>query len=165
MSGGKRFAADIMVGRLARWLRVLGLNARSVVLSGREVVESLISEGCIPVTRSRKFRDIDGVAFIRSDRSFEQLLEVISLVSITREEVRPFSRCTLCNARLVPVAREAVFGAVADYVFETAIDFCRCPDCARVYWPGSHRRKMIAKLESLTGWVGLGSEGEQCGAK
>jgi uncharacterized protein with PIN domain len=79
------------------------------------------------------------------------------------DEVRPFSRCSLCNAELFQIPREAVLGAVPDYVFETASDFRKCPECARVYWPGSHRQKMFDKLESVTGWdlrEGEGNGGE-----
>ena len=144
-------------------LRVLGFDARTMLLANRAVIESLLCGGAIPVTRREKFRDIEGVVFIRSDHHFEQLMELISLVSISREEVRLFSRCILCNAGLDPIAREAVSGAVPDYVFETASDFRKCPECGRVYWPGSHRRRMIEQLESLTGW-GL-KEGEKGGAE
>lgn len=159
----RRFAVDIMLGKLAKWLRVLGFDARSMFLADRAAVESLLVEGFIPVTRRGKFRDIEGVVFIRSDRHFEQLMELVSLVSLGGEEVRLFSRCTLCNAGLAPIPAEAAFGAVPDYVFETASDFRKCPECGRVYWPGSHRRRMIDKLESLTGW-GL-REGDEGGAE
>lgn len=159
----KRFAADIMLGRLTKWLRVLGFDTRSVLLANRAVIESLISGGFIPLTRREKFRGLDGVIFIGSDHHFEQLAEVLSLVGVRKEEVRLFSRCILCNVGLDQVSGQTVFGAVPDYVFETASDFRKCPRCGRVYWPGSHRRKMIGQLESLTGWSLW--EGEESGAK
>ena len=149
---GKRFAVDIMLGKLAKWLRVLGFDARSMPLDDLARVESLLSEGIIPVTRREKLRDIEGVLFIRTDRQLEQLKELISVLSIGIDELRPFSRCSLCNADLLQIPRKAVFGAVPDYVLETASDFRKCPECARVYWPGSHRQKMFDKLESITGW-------------
>ncbi len=159
---GKRFAVDIMLGKLAKWLRVLGFDAPSMSLDDRIRVDSLLSEGTIPVTRREKFRDIEGVLFIRNDHQFEQLRELISSLSIGIDELRPFSRCSLCNAGLLQIPREAAFGAVPDYVLETASDFRRCPECARVYWPGSHRQKMFDKLESATGWD-LRREGENGG--
>lgn len=167
MSGQKgperRFAVDIMLGKLAKWLRVLGFDARSLFLAGRAAIESLLLEGFIPVTRRERFRDMEGVIFIRSDHHLEQLLEIISLVSLGGEEVRLFSRCILCNVGLARIPGEAVFGAVPDYVFETVSDFRRCPECGRVYWPGSHRRRMIEQLESLTGWSLC--KGEEGGAE
>ena len=149
---GKRFAVDIMLGKLGKWLRVLGFDAASMLLDDRVRVDCLLSEGIIPVTRREKFRDIEGVLFIRNDHQIEQLKELISSLSIGIDELRPFSRCSLCNADLLQIPRKAAFGAVPDYVFETSSDFRKCPECARVYWPGSHRQKMFDKLESVTGW-------------
>jgi uncharacterized protein len=144
----KRFAVDIMLGKLAKWLRVLGFDARSMPLN-ESLVYSLLSRGFIPVTRTVRLSDMDGVLFIHSDHQFEQLKELISLLSISVDELRPFSRCSICNAELLPVPREAAFGAVPDYIFETASDFRKCPKCTNVYWPGSHRKNMIDKLEEL----------------
>jgi len=146
---GKHFAVDIMLGKLAKWLRVLGFDARSMLLKDRSGIDSLLSRGLIPVTRREKFRGIDGVIFIRSDHQFEQFKELINSLSIDVSELRPFSRCSLCNAELIEIPREDSFGLVPDYVFETASDFRKCPEFARVYWPGSHRQKMIAKLRDL----------------
>ncbi len=155
-----RFVVDSMLGKLARWLRVLGCDARSISLENPGVLTALMNEGCTPVTRREKFREVEGVVFIRSDHPFEQLMELIDLVNLRREEVRLFSRCTLCNVALDQISGEAAFGFVPDYVFETVSDFRKCPECGRVYWPGSHRRKMIEQLESLTGWsLHKGDEG------
>ena len=148
---GKRFAVDIMLGKLAKWLRALGFYARSMPLDERVRIDSLFSEGYIPVTRREKFRHIEGVIFIRDDHRFEQLKELISLLNVRIDELRPFSRCTRCNAELAQIPREAAFGAVPDYVFETVCDFRKCPECARMDWPGSHRKRMIDKLKSATG--------------
>lgn len=145
----KRFAVDIMLGKLAKWLRVLGFDARSMPLTDSLRIDSLLSGGFIPVTRREKFRDIEGVLFIRNDYHFEQLKELISSLAIGMDEVRPFSRCSLCNTQLLLIPREAAFGAVPDFVFETASDFHRCPKCEKIYWPGSHRQKMIDKLRDL----------------
>ncbi len=148
----KRFALDSMLGKLAKWLRVLGMDARSVLMADRTVIESLLSTGFIPVTRREKFRDREGVIFLCSDRHLEQLAELISLCGIQRDQVRLFSRCTLCNTGLEPTSPEGAFGAVPDYIFQTARDFRKCPQCGRIYWPGSHRQNMAAQLEALTGW-------------
>lgn len=149
---GKRFAVDIMLGKLAKWLRVLGFDAPMMLLDDRVRIDCLLSEGIIPVTRREKFRDIEGVLFVRNDHQFAQLKELISSLGIGIDELRPFSRCSLCNAELLQIPRGAAFGAVPDYVLETASDFRKCPECAKVYWPGSHKQKMFDKLESVTGW-------------
>jgi hypothetical protein len=144
----KRFAVDIMLGKLAKWLRVLGFDARFMPLS-RSMIDSLLSQGLVPVTRAMRLSDIEGVLFIHSDHHFEQLKELISSLRIGFDELRLFSRCSICNAELIRMPRETALGAVPDYVFETAPDFYRCPKCAKVYWPGSHRQKMIDRLMDL----------------
>jgi hypothetical protein len=159
---GKRFAVDIMLGKLAKWLRALGFYARSIPLQDRAQIISLVSEGFIPVTRREKFRDIEGVVFIHGDHQLEQLKELISTLSIGIDELKPFSRCSLCNAQLFQIPREAAFGIVPDYIFESASDFRKCPECARVYWPGTHRIKMMDKLKSAVG-LDLRREGKNGG--
>ncbi len=145
----RRFAVDIMLGKLAKWLRVLGFDAQFMLLSDRSRIDHLLSAGMIPVTRREKFRDIEGVLFIRNDHQFHQLTELIEYLGISAGELRPFSRCSICNTELVEVPRHAVQGHVPDFVFETASDFHRCPVCEKVYWPGTHRQKMIEKLREL----------------
>ena len=145
---GKHFAVDIMLGKLAKWLRVLGFDARSMTLD-QSRIDSLLSSGIIPVTRREKLRDVRGILFIRSDHQFEQLQELMSSLHIAADELRPFSRCSVCNAELLQIPREEAFGAVPDYVFDTASGFRKCPRCAKVYWPGSHRQKMIDELRKL----------------
>jgi uncharacterized protein with PIN domain len=140
-----------MLGKLAKWLRTLGFDARSVPLRDRAKVLSLVSEGLIPVTRRDKLRDIGGVVFIHAGHQLDQVKELIFTLGIGIDEMQPFSRCSLCNAQLIEIPREAASGAVPDYIFETASDFRKCPECARVYWPGSHREKMIDRLKIATG--------------
>jgi len=148
---GRRFAVDIMLGKLAKWLRLLGFDARSIPFQDHAQITSLVSEGFIPVTRREKFRGVEGVVFIHSDHQLEQLKELVPALSIGVDELRPFSRCSLCNAELLRIPRAAAFGTVPDYIFETASDFRKCPECARVYWPGSHREKIIDRLEYAVG--------------
>jgi hypothetical protein len=147
----KRFAVDIMLGKLAKWLRILGFDARAIPLRDHAQISRLISEGFIPITRKEKFKGFEGVVFIHGDRQFEQLRELATTLSITGEALLPFSRCSVCNAQLVQVSREAVAGAVPDFVFETASDFRKCPQCERMYWPGSHRERILERLESELG--------------
>lgn len=157
----KRFAVDIMLGKLAKWLRALGFDARSVPIRDEIQAVSLISVGLIPVTRREKLKDIEGLVFIRHDHQFEQLKELVTVLGIGVEELRPFTRCSVCNAELLRIRRESAAGSVPDYILETATDFRKCPECSRVYWPGSHRERMIGKLKAELGFdLGQGEEDE-----
>lgn len=160
----KRFALDVMLGKLAKWLRVLGFDARIKNFSGPGQVSALISEGLTPVTRREKLRETKDVVFIESDRPFDQLKEIISKLRLDKSSLRMFTRCTVCNAPLDPISKEETFGGVPDFVYETATDFRKCPECSRVYWPGSHRKRMIEKLESITEWKQSEKGGKNGGA-
>jgi uncharacterized protein len=148
----KRFIVDVMLGKLAKWLRVLGFDAKIAPLKERSRIESLMAQGFIPVTRSEKWRSIEGLVFIRGNDPFEQLKELISRLDIRQGDVRPFSRCSICNAELSRIPREAALGNVPDFVFETVTDFRQCLECRKIYWPGSHKGRMLDRLQSLLGW-------------
>ncbi len=148
----KLFALDLMLGKLAKWLRLLGFDARMKDLSNPGEVPLLLSRGFIPVTRREKLKETVGVVFIESDRAFDQLKEVISRLSIDRSGLKMFSRCMVCSAPLSHISKEDAFGGVPDFVFETATDFRKCPECSRIYWAGTHRKRMLERLESITEW-------------
>ena len=94
----------------------------------------------------------EGIVFIRSNDSFEQLTELISGLQLGLNHIRPFTRCSICNSELARIPRDAAFGSVPDFVFETAVSFRQCLECRKIYWPGSHKGRMLEKLHSLFGW-------------
>lgn len=144
-----RFAVDIMLGKLAKWLRVLGFDATTAALRDVEGIEALIAEGRVPVTKREKWRDLEGIVFIHKNKSFDQLAELLTGVGLCREDFRPFTRCSVCNSALFEIPRDAALGKVPDFIFETAPDFRKCPQCGRIYWPGSHKAHMLDKLRSI----------------
>jgi uncharacterized protein with PIN domain len=144
-----RFAVDIMLGKLAKWLRVLGFDASVEPLVDLQRIQALLRNKVIPVTRREIWLGREGVIFIRSDHHFEQVKELLRELNVSRDALRPFSRCVVCNTVLVPIPRELALGSVPDFTFETASDFRKCPGCGRVYWPGTHKDRMLAMLKSL----------------
>jgi uncharacterized protein len=148
----KRFVVDVMLGKLAKWLRILGFHAQITPLKERLQIESLMTQGFIIVSRAEKWRGIDGLVFIRSNDPFEQLTELITGLDIKQSDLRPFSRCGVCNTALRRIPRVAAFGEVPDFVFETMTDFRQCPECRKIYWPGTHKGRMLERLHSLLGW-------------
>jgi uncharacterized protein len=148
----KHFVVDVMLGKLAKWLRFLGFRTRIAPLTERSHIESLTADGFIPVTRAQKFQNIEGLVFIRSNDSFEQLKELLSALNIGPKDIQPFTICSRCNSELQHIPRNAVFGSVPDFVFETAMDFRQCPECLNIYWQGSHKGRMLEKLRAVLGW-------------
>jgi len=148
---GLRFAADRMLGRLARWLRVLGHDvAYGRHLGGRSLAACARRERRLLLTRdTRLVRDphLPPHLFLASDDFREQLRQVAAAVPL--RSGAPFGRCLDCNRRLDEVRREDVGGRVPAYVLATATRFRRCGRCGRLYWPATHHVHMRRELAIL----------------
>jgi uncharacterized protein with PIN domain len=151
-----RFLADAMLARLARWLRVLDFDtAFDPALPDREMVALAGEEDRILLTRDRHLVEHLRPAralLIRSDAPLAQLRETIEAFRL-EPPAELFRRCLVCNTELV----EAPPDGVADRIPPGARAFSdvvrRCPTCGRLYWPGSHTRRMRAALASaLPAW-------------
>jgi len=148
---GLRFAADRMLGRLARWLRILGYDvAYGPDLRGRTLVACAREHGRLLLTRDTRLlrqRDLPPHLFIESDHFREQLRQVAAAVPLGGP--RLFSRCLDCNVVLDDAPRERVAERVPPFVWETAERFLACRRCRRVYWPATHRSHMLRELAAL----------------
>lgn len=147
-----RFVADRMLGRLAKWLRLLGYDTLySNSLTDDELL-SLADKGRILLSRNTSLASIaepDKFLFIKDDDPKVQLLQVVRLLGLKPDPDNLFARCTLCNSLLERVEAPDVRGKVPDYVWTEHERFSRCAGCGKIYWPGSHlvrSRKEIRKL-------------------
>ena len=146
-----RFAADRMLGRLARWLRVIGQDViYGPHLSGYGLVRVARQEGRLILTRDRSIgkKSPPPYLFIESHRFRAQLRQVIAACRLNPMK-NAFTRCVECNALLAPIAKADVEDKVPPYVFATQERFSFCRDCRRVYWPATHQQRMLQELESL----------------
>ena len=157
-SAPPRFAVDRMLGRLARWLRILGHDvAYGPHLGGRGLVACARREGRLLLTRdTRLVRDpeLPPHVFIHSDHFREQLREVAAAVPLRRST--PLCRCLDCNRPLVEVSRDDARDRVPPYVASTQERFLGCTGCGRLYWGATHRDHMLGELATL----GLAPEGQ-----
>ena len=147
-----RFAADNMLGTLARWLRVLGFDtAYPGVLTDKGLAEFAKKEDRILLTRDKELAKAGGdfALYIHSTDVDEQLEQVILAYDLTIEN--ELSRCSLCNTKLVPVDKETVKDGVPEKVFEIQDEFWECRRCKKYYWPGTHYKNIKEKLEKLKG--------------
>ncbi|MBI2304436.1 MAG: Mut7-C RNAse domain-containing protein [Chloroflexi bacterium] len=159
-----RFLADDNVGRLARWLRVLGYDTLYLKgLQDEELIAVAAREGRVLLTRDRQLVR-RRLAAARGARTFlvgpedleGQLRQVAEAFGLDKGQ-RPFSRCLECNLPLVDREKDEVRGRVPPYVFQTQGQFRECPGCHRLYWRGTHWGHMMKKVDSLTR---LGGGGE-----
>jgi uncharacterized protein with PIN domain len=144
------FLVDGMLGRLARWLRILGYDAEyHPGLEDRELARIARAEDRILLTRDTELARRKGFRslLVESQELEEQLRQVVAELGL-RPWRRP-ARCTLCNAPLEEATPDEVRDLVPPYVGRTQTRFTRCPACRRVYWPGTHWRRMVETLQSL----------------
>ena len=142
------FIADVMVGKLARWLRVLGFD---VLYSNKyeddEIIPISDTEGRLILTRDVQLaarRPGTQSLFIESGDYKEQVRQVVQ--SLNLKEFKALSRSLECNARLEGVDKEAAFDRVPPFVYLTQERFARCPNCDRIYWRGTHTQEMLKQI-------------------
>jgi hypothetical protein len=114
----------------------------------RALIERVRLEDRILLTRDKELAGrVSGAVRIRSDDLEGQIREVAKVLPLRL--IDPMSRCSLCNDVLVRASLEEVKDIVPDGVRSRHRAFWRCPSCHRVYWPGSHWDKMVARLKDL----------------
>jgi uncharacterized protein with PIN domain len=144
------FLADCMLGRLAKWLRILGFDVLyfskaedpDLVAIARRDERVLLTRdtGLIERTAKRPNR-----LFVRSDDWEDQIVQVLDEFDLW-DKVRPNTRCIACNLPLKPLSRERARNLVTPFVCEHAASFAVCPGCDRVFWQGTHYGDMEKKI-------------------
>ena len=145
----QKLAADRMLMRLARWLRLLGADViTDPSLTGAELLRVARTDDRILITRDKRLRTASDVIFIESNSFRDQLREVTLRLGLDARAIA-FTRCSQCNHLLVPVARELVGRRVPPYVFASHDRFSECEGCGRIYWPETHPARIRALLDSI----------------
>ena len=142
------FVADVMVGKLARWLRVLGFDViYSNALDDDEILRLAQSENRVILTRDTgliaRSRD-QRCLYIASGDYKEQLRQVLQTFGL--KEFNVLSRCLECNTPLQDVDKEAVFEKIPPFVYLTQDRFAVCASCGRVYWHGTHADEILKRI-------------------
>ncbi|MFQ5881769.1 MAG: Mut7-C RNAse domain-containing protein [Candidatus Methylomirabilales bacterium] len=149
-----RFIADSMLGKLAKWLRILGYDT----LYFRDGEDGRLlavarREGRILLTRDTRLirrRRLCSMLFIHHDRVWDQLRQVAAELRLKMGE-RLGSRCLRCNRSLAPLAKDQAAGRVPAYVFRHHEVFFHCGGCGRIFWAGTHLRQMEETVRTLCG--------------
>jgi hypothetical protein len=140
-----RFLADAMLGRLARWLRILGFDcAFDGGVDDGELVRRAAREGRIVLSRDRSLPQdwwVPGIHLVGSEDLREQLREIVRRFDLAGS-VRLLSRCAECNEPLRPAREAGLSERVPPHAYAAHRSFLECPCCGRVYWEGSHVRRI-----------------------
>ncbi|HEX9020922.1 MAG TPA: Mut7-C RNAse domain-containing protein [Nitrospirota bacterium] len=140
-----KFIADAMLGRLAKRLRLLGFDVfYDALLSDNEVIRLSLEDDRVILTRNAALSARPLAAnhlFIPSDFVQEQVSQVLSAFRLQTLS-RPLTRCSECNEPLVSIAKPDARDLVPQHVYDTHEMFLRCARCGRIYWEGTHVKRM-----------------------
>ncbi len=141
-----------MLGSLAKWLRILGVNAAyggceedddALIRRAREEERVLLTKDK-GICQSTKKTEGVRIVYIGSKDLDTQVSKVLETLGI--EEGRALSRCIVCNRPLEGVGKEKVEGKVPPRIYDSYDRFLQCPRCGRIYWPGTHYENMMEKV-------------------
>jgi uncharacterized protein with PIN domain len=151
-----RFVLDVHLGKLARWLRLVGFDALyRTDLEDSEIADLATREKRVVLTRDvglLQRRAITHGYWVRADDPDVQIVEVLSRFQLDRS-LRPFQRCLECNGRIERVEKADVWEQLEPKTRQFYELFYRCANCQKVYWAGSHYTRMLAKLHRVIGLI------------
>jgi uncharacterized protein with PIN domain len=152
-----RFIVDVNLGGLARLMRLMGLDARCEWgADDTALAEAAAAERRVILTRDRgllKRSNVTHGVFVRSDRPFEQIVEVIRRLDLA-DRLMPFSRCLRCGGVVTAVAKQDIIDSLEPLTRNYYDTFTQCQDCGRIYWEGSHQQRLndlVAKIRTAIG--------------
>lgn len=148
-----KFIADVMLGRLAKRLRLLGFD----VLYDRTLEDNDIIRLSLEQDRVILTRDLELAArplatnhlVIQSDQVSDQVEQTLAAFRL-ESHIAPLGRCSVCNETLSSISKEDAKDRVPLHVYETILLFLHCPLCGRMYWKGTHVRKMTLPVGKKT---------------
>ncbi len=148
-----RFLADGMLGKLTRWLRMLGCDVRYYNdLGDDELVKVAIEESRVLLTRDaqlfgRASKNNVQVYLVKSQTETGNLAEIAQQFNLKLEIDASNSRCPKCNAMLEPVPKGEVGDKVPQATMQMQNEFWKCAGCGQIYWHGSHWQKILRTLQ------------------
>jgi len=147
------FFCDNMLGRLAKYLRMLGFDTKyEKEIKDEELLREAKDEDRIVITRDThlvKRKDAVGICILLTKNDVKsQLIELNNAIPVFAKAA-PFTRCSVCNTLLVPITKEQAEKNVPPYVFKTQNQFSYCPACDKVYWPATHIAKLTAFFKEI----------------
>jgi uncharacterized protein with PIN domain len=147
-----KFVTDIHLGRLARYLRLFGFDTLYLNdFNTRGLIEVSCRQARVLLTRSSrllKHKVITRGILVRDVRPRGQLKWVLQRLDLYAE-ARPFSRCLCCNGLVGPISKQEVAHRLPSRVRASYQAFFLCSSCNRVYWKGTHFKRMSRFVQDV----------------
>lgn len=148
-----RFVTDGMLGKLTRWLRMLGHNVKyandshdKALISIAKTEERILLTRDLELCRQASSQHAD-VFLVEGESEVERLAALSQRFSLNLE-LNPYaSRCPKCNAKIQPVAKDKVAGKIPPTTRTFYQEFWECPRCGKIYWQGAHWKRIMDTLK------------------
>jgi len=149
-----KFVADVMLGKLARWLRVAGIDVLyNNTIADEELIIITQEQNRVLLTRDRKLavdKKVKEAIMIDNQLIDAQLKEFFMKTHLVPDNF--FTRCLLCNEVLQEIPDKSIIQErVPPFIYKTHNEFSICIKCDKIYWKGTHRDNMIKKFDTIIG--------------
>ncbi|MDR4517070.1 MAG: Mut7-C ubiquitin/RNAse domain-containing protein [Nitrosomonas sp.] len=153
ISGTPKFIVDVNLGRLARYLRLLGLDCLYCNhFEDKTIAEISSKTQRIVLTRDRKLLQRKIIIFgyfVRADIPKTQVMEVLTQFNL-RPLLKPLTRCTYCNGKLIQTEKRDITHRLKPLTNKHYDKFLICSECDQIYWQGSHSAHVECLIKELT---------------
>jgi len=139
-----KFIADIMVGKLAKYMRMAGLDVLyintasddEIIKIARETDRIVLTRDSLMLARKEFKNGTIKYVYIKDEKLKNQLEQIKSDLNFS---LKPnLVRCIECNQKLIRVEKEKIKNKVPPYVYKTQQSFLYCKECDKYYWKGTH---------------------------
>jgi len=146
-----KFLCDQMLGTLAKWLRIYGFDTFYVKreMDDSEILKISKKENRVLITKDKELiynarREQIRVIELQEVNLDNQIKNILENVKFQKTSV--LTRCLICNGLLSKIDKKDVKNKAPPKVFENHKDFLFCNTCKKVYWKGTHYKKMLEKI-------------------
>lgn len=154
-----RFITDGMLGKLSRWLRILGHDVQYYKNApDKNLIEWTASSDRILLTKDQKLvqqaiKNGVKVFFVEGTDIITMLANLILHFDLNLEIDLNISRCPKCNGRLTFVPKDSIQDEIPDLTSIYYDEFWKCKECGQIYWLGTHWKKITKTLEDIKNFI------------
>jgi uncharacterized protein with PIN domain len=147
-----KFIADVHLGRLARYLRMMGFDVLyENNFNDDVIIKTSLEEKRAILTKDRgilKRSEVTHGYWVRSSKVKEQVIEIIKRFDL-KILMKEFTRCIECNSMLESISKNNIIEKLPPKVSKSRTEFSRCPSCKKLYWKGTHHQRMLSFIKTI----------------